>query len=341
MLKNKNVNINDVITDDVQREINNKKKHFENFYHHPKFLEGFLNFQSQKWIDTAYDSKNLYRNNREYITTSQDYQGKKIVQPIDYKNTGEIQKNTIFQNGLHQMLQIKHKLRFHPERLSHTFLSYISYFHKFKKTDEFLFFGLTGTIGDESTQEIYKSDNIDSRILFIPEHRRKRFIELPPLIAKDENEHIDKICNDIILNYSKGRKILVICETIQEALDLEKELKHNDNFKNDKNIGMFIKNDKIDDGFKTKQIIISTNLGGRGQDFETSEIEENVGGMHVIITKLSKNIRVQNQAFGRTARKGKKGTGIIIFKNSKYNSYEEKKAHRNENEINSINKKLK
>ena len=341
MLKNKNVNINDVITDDVQREINNKKKHFENFYHHPKFLEGFLNFQSQKWIDTAYDSKNLYRNNREYITTSEDYQGKKIVQPIDYKNTGEIQKNTIFQNGLHQMLQIKHKLRFHPERLSHTFLSYISYFHKFKKTDEFLFFGLTGTIGDESTQEIYKSPHIDSRILFIPEHRRKRFIELPPLIAKNNNEHIDKICNDIILNYSKGRKILVICETIQEAVELEKELKHNDNFKNDDNIGMFIKNDKIDDGFKTKQIIISTNLGGRGQDFETSEIEENVGGMHVIITKLSKNIRVQNQAFGRTARKGKKGTGIIIFKNSKYNSYEEIKAHRNENEINSLNKKLK
>ena len=124
-------------------------------------------------------------------------------------------------------------------------------------------------------------------------------------------------------------------------MELEKELKHNDNFKNDDNIGMFIKNDKIDDGFKTKQIIISTNLGGRGQDFETSEIEESVGGMHVIITKLSKNIRVQNQAFGRYARKGKKGTGIIIFKNSKFNSYEEIKAHRNENEINSLNKKLK
>ena len=60
--------------------------------------------------------------------------------------------------------------------------------------------------------------------------------------------------------------------------------------------------------------------------------------MHVIITNLSKNIRVQNQAFGRTARKGKKGTGIIIFKNSEFNSYEEIKAHRNKKEIENLNK---
>ena len=178
------------------------------------------------------------------------------------------------------MLQIKHKLRFHPERLSHTFLSYISYLHKFKKDDEFLFFGLTGTIGDESIQEIYKSEYIDSRILFIPEHRRKRFIEIPPLITKNDDEHTDKICKDIILNYSKKRKILVICETIQEAIQLKKSLKNydvnriknkiqnlDDTFKNDDNIGMFIKNDNNDDNFRVKRIIISTYLGGRGQDF--------------------------------------------------------------------------
>ena len=354
ILKNKSLIDNNEVKNKIQKEIDKNKIHFENFFHHPKFLEVFLNVQSQKWIDKAYDSKNIYRNNIEYITTSEDYQGKKIIQPIDYSNTGEIQKNTIYSNGLHQMLQIKHKLRFHPERLSHTFLSYISYLHKFKKDDEFLFFGLTGTIGDESIQEIYKSEYIDSRILFIPEHRRKRFIEIPPLITKNDDEHTDKICKDIILNYSKKRKILVICETIQEAIQLKKSLKNydvnriknkiqnlDDTFKNDDNIGMFIKNDNNDDNFRVKRIIISTNLGGRGQDFETTEEEENAGGMHVIITKLSKNIRVQNQAFGRTARKGKKGTGIIIFKNSEFNSYEEIKTHRNKKEIENLNNDLK
>ena len=63
--------------------------------------------------------------------------------------------------------------------------------------------------------------------------------------------------------------------------------------------------------------------------------------MHVIITQLSKNIRVQNQAFGRTARKGKKGTGIIIFYNRYFNSYEEIKNDRNKREVEKLNRNLK
>ena len=59
-------------------------------------------------------------------------------------------------------------------------------------------------------------------------------------------------------------------------------------------------------------IVIATNLAGRGTDIHTQAIEE-WGGMHVIVTFMPQNQRVQDQAFGRTARQGKLGTGQMIL----------------------------
>jgi preprotein translocase subunit SecA len=53
------------------------------------------------------------------------------------------------------------------------------------------------------------------------------------------------------------------------------------------------------------QIIVSTNLAGRGTDINTTDAVENQGGLHAIITFLPRNKRVQDQAYGRSARKGK------------------------------------
>ena len=322
----------------------------------PEFLEKFVEVASQFWLDSAYDAKNLMEIDRDYVEVTNRY-GNRDISPVDRTNTGEIELSTVYDGGLHQMLEIKHKLRVRDETSTHTFLSHITFFQKYKKRNEFLFFGLTGTIGDEETQKIYGNQYFDSKILFIPQYKKKRFVELPPLLV-NVNNHYNTIYKDIIINFYKGRKILVICNSIKESKIIEFNLKSQSLIKNfgiSKNILakedyrdsiiLYTRSDteKTNIKKKNKRIILSTNLGGRGTDIQTTPEEEEKGGLHVILTYLPKNYRVLKQAFGRTSREGKKGTGQIILKNMGYQSYSDVKKEMSNNEkrhISHIQKKL-
>ncbi|CAF1677482.1 unnamed protein product, partial [Didymodactylos carnosus] len=63
----------------------------------------------------------------------------------------------------------------------------------------------------------------------------------------------------------------------------------------------------------------------------SNKLEEN-GGLHVIITYLPTNIRIEIQAFGRTARKDNKGTGEYIILSQYGLSIETLKQLRNSQE---------
>ena len=289
----------------------------------PQFLKDFVQAQMNLWTNNAFCAKNLYKRETDYTISTKSHDGYASITPIDRKNTGELEFNTVYRNGLHQMLQIKENLRVKSETLTHTFLSHISYFIKYKKKN---FFGLTGTIGGDETHIIYKGDSFNSNLVFIPSYMAKRFIELPAIICKENFDiHINKICEEIFFHFMKGRKILVICKDINEGINIDNNL-HKDTFvKKDptinSNIFLYVRND-IDDleeelSRTPKRIIISTNLGGRGTDIKTTVSQEKNGGLHVIITKLSSNSRTQKQAFGRTSRQGNKGSGQFIITEKK------------------------
>ncbi|CAF4571252.1 unnamed protein product, partial [Rotaria sp. Silwood2] len=59
-------------------------------------------------------------------------------------------------------------------------------------------------------------------------------------------------------------------------------------------------------------IIIATNIAGRGTDLTIDKLLEANGGLHVILSYIPGNLRVQQQVFGSTARGRKRGTGVYI-----------------------------
>ena len=107
------------------------------------------------------------------------------------------------------------------------------------------------------------------------------------------------------------RAVLVICDSINSAGQIEKRVRNefptSSVYRYDRAYRPFEKA-KLDAG----DIVIATNIAGRGTDLGvTKEVERN-GGLHVIMAYMPRNSRVRLQGLGRTARAGNKGTGAYI-----------------------------
>ena len=132
-------------------------------------MKDFINIEEKLWKDSAYYAENEMNEEIDYVIIY-DKEGNKDIAPVDRNNTGEIELSTVYDEGIHQILEIKNRLRLKEET--------IVFHNYYKKYNEFLFFGLSGTIGNKDTQKIYET-RYHSKTMFIPPYKRKRFFELP------------------------------------------------------------------------------------------------------------------------------------------------------------------
>ena len=314
--------------DEVLSEFEKKfREEIQGKFHLPINLRPIFESQLESWLDNAYKALFLFQEKRDYVVSNG------IIAPVDRENTGEIEQRKVYRNGLHRMLEIKHKLRLGDEQLNHTFLSHISYFDKYRKDDQLLFYGMTGTLGDENTINVFKDkEKFNSDVLFIPTYKAKRFVEFPAILCKNEEEQIRAICEEIDFQVKNKRKILVINNSIKEAIKLRDHLKYMKNINSDQ-IGLYTRDDdkkEMENIGKDLQIILSTNLAGRGTDIKTTPTIEENGGLHIILTSMPSNLRIEKQAYGRTSRQGNKGSGQMILLTQQYKSIVDYKAHRDE-----------
>jgi len=266
----------------------------------PSNFIGFLEKQKSKWIFNAIEALN-YQENVHYVV--QDGQ----IKPVDYYSTGIVQSSTNWSDGLHQFLQLKHNLKMTSETLTSNFLSNIGFITKFKEV-----FGLTGTLGSETARNVLRNV-YKVQLINMPQRRQRQYLELEPAIVQGEANWLKEIISTVMLEVKKERGMLIICETIEHANKIREMLQ---NKLRSSAVKLYTMNDmnqeKNVERILPGEVIIATNLAGRGTDIQTDEIEVS-GGLHVILTFLPSNQRVEDQAFGRTARQGKRGTGVMIL----------------------------
>ena len=283
----------------------------------PLHLHAFALKQLPKWITSALQACYSYKNNFHYLVK----EGK--IVPVDYNNTGVLQHKTSWSNGLQQFLQIKEGLKVTPESISTNFIAHGSFFKRYGVG----LLGLTGTLGSPATQA-FLAETYGVDLIVIPPYKTQliagntpyRCKGLSPLVvaAEEVEDWYQAICKTTISKVRNDQPVLIICKYIEqvhylktlltEKLGPDHAAKVFPYTGEGKDAEKFTKN-SIDVG----EIIIATNIAGRGTDIKTSPAAEAAGGLHVCLTFLPESYRVELQNVGRTARQGKKGSAQLVL----------------------------
>nr|XP_033793001.1 uncharacterized protein LOC117357011 [Geotrypetes seraphini] len=309
---------NDYIPPEKEEETN------EHFLLLPGYLEEYANYKLRDFAENSLKAI-LMMNDREYMIESatnqrddnvskiQEYYG---IIPVDFRATGILEKNKCWGDGLQQFLEMKHQLAISP--LTNV-TNYMSNFHFLQRYNGL--FGVSGTLGDEAEIDFLRK-YFKTSCLPIPTHRFTKRVELPPIQVEGERDDwIRAICECVKdrtkeKHWVKGQAVLVVCEDVRTADELHKRLLEYEAVSSSDKITMYTRSDKhnVEDKiFNSGDVIIATNLGGRGTDFKvTKEVNES-GGLCVILTHFPKNRRTEKQIFGRTARKGNPGMVQMVL----------------------------
>ncbi|XP_044068809.1 uncharacterized protein LOC122883754 [Siniperca chuatsi] len=274
----------------------------------PGFLKNLVEKKVSVWVQNAFLAMQL-KQGREYVVENDN------VCPVDFRSTGIVELNKKWGDGLQQFVEIKHKIKLSTISIVTNYVSNISFFEKYHGK----IYGTTGTLGSKTDMLFLQDLYPNLSACKMPSFNRKKLFEVQGTLKTSAEEWKSELKRVVMAqispnSYRDGRAVLVICETINKAKEIYKELKGSIPGE----IILYCRSDtdslnKIDKQLLPGEVIVATNLAGRGTDIKVSKQVNNNGGLFVILSFLSGNTRVELQAFGRTARKGKPGSAQIIM----------------------------
>ena len=274
----------------------------------PGFLRNLIETRISVWVQNAFLAMRL-RQGREYVVENDR------VIPVDFKSTGIVELSKKWGDGLQQFVEMKHQVKLSTISTVTNYLSNMSLFQMYHGK----IFGTTGTLGNDTDIEFLQNFYQNLSTLRMPTFNRRKLFEVEGSVKTSVQEWKSEI-KDVVKtqispnSYRGGRAVLVICETINMAKEISEDLKTI----GPRDIKLYCRSDKdglnkINEELLPGDVIVATNLAGRGTNIKVSPDVNSNGGLQVILSFLSQNTRVELQAFGRTARKGKPGSAQIIM----------------------------
>lgn len=289
----------------------------------PSHVKEFVKSHISRWSNSLAVSLFHYEENKNYVlykkVNHDNNQETLVPAPID-KDSGNIEGGLRLSDGIHQFLELKHFLQLTSESVVANYKSYLGYLQKYKGS----IYGLTGTLGNSHHKEFYQKV-YNTTSLEIPQFIHKRITLFPPIICNDENQWLKELHENAYTRaIIEERAVLIIAETIDQVFMIRDYFEKN-GYENAKLFTYGHNDDQsvVNRNMQPGDVLIATNLVGRGTNVKISQEVEQLGGLHLLLTIFPDSENVQYQNYGRPARKGQFGSAQLLFVDSEFKNDEE------------------
>lgn len=206
------------------------------------------------FIINALKANYIFQRNKDYVVL-----GNKVCIVDEF--TGRIMEDRRWNGGLHQAIEVKENVSVQPETQTVASITYQNFFTRYSKIS-----GMTGTA--ESSQKEFKSI-YGLETIVLPTAKALQRQDLPDRVYNNEFSKWKSVASECVLNYQKGRPVLVGTTSVKNSEILSEilmkfQIPHKvlnarpENVKQEAEI--------VAQAGRLYSITIATNMAGRGTD---------------------------------------------------------------------------
>jgi preprotein translocase subunit SecA len=248
----------------------------------------------EEWVLRALSAEHFFLRDRDYIVREDRVE---IVDAL----TGRPAPDRSWEQGLHQLVELKEGCSLTPERETRARISYQQFFRRYLRVS-----GMTGTAREVARElwSVYRLGTV-SIATRLPVRRRDRGIRLFAHSDARWSAVIDRVRG----LQREGRPVLVGTTSVAASEHLSgllaaEGLPHRVlNARQDAEEAAIVAQ-----AGQPGRITVATSMAGRGTDVRLAPELAERGGLHVIATQRAEARRIDRQLFGRCGRQGDPGS---------------------------------
>ena len=252
----------------------------------------------EQLVRQALSALHVFQRDKHYLVRD----GKVVI--ID-ENTGRLMPDRSWEQGLHQLVEIKEEVEVTTRRETLARISYQRFFRRYLHLC-----GMTGT-ATEVGGELWSVYRL--RVATIPTNRPVRRRRLPDQIHRTTDQKWAAVIATIRERHASGQPVLVGTRSVAASEQLAKLLE-------DARLPYRLLNARQDadeaeivaQAGEAGRITVATNMAGRGTDIKLGAGVAERGGLHVICTERHDSGRIDRQLLGRCGRQGDPGSCQVI-----------------------------
>ena len=227
------------------------------------------------------------------------------VQIID-EYTGRIMGDRSWEQGLHQMIELKEQCPLTPMHASLARITYQRFFRRYLWLS-----GMTGT-AQEVAGELWSVYRLAT--VTIPTNRPLQRRWCGERVFATADQKWDAVVDRIGELRGQGRPVLVGTRSVSASEVLSAQLTK----ANIEHVILNARQDQTEASIvaaagEQGRVTVATNMAGRGTDIKLARRVAEAGGLHVLSTERHEAARIDRQLYGRAGRQGDPGSAEAVM----------------------------